>query len=312
MKDWHKALKIIPGGNSLFSKRPFLYHSKWPTHFISAKNIQITDTNNCVYDDFYFAVGTNVLGYNNKFVNKAVINTINNCNISTLNNILELNFAKSLSTIHKNLSMVKFAKTGGEADTIAIRIARAFNKKDQIAFCGYHGWHDWYLSSNLNNNKNLDNHLKSNLGIKGVPNKLKNLVHPFNYGDSDMLEKILKSNKISAVIMEVARERMINVQFLKKVQQLSKKYNALLIFDECTSGFRTSYGGLFSEYNLNPDIVTFGKAIGNGYPITAILGKKKVMQKCEESFISSTFWGDAIGFAAGEATLKYMRENTTI
>ena len=159
-----------------------------------------------MYDDFYFGVGTNVLGYNNKDVNLRVKNAINNCNISSLNSILELKFADTITfSIHSNLNMVKFAKSGGEANTIAIRIARAFNNKDNIAFCGYHGWHDWYLSSNLNNRHNLDTHLKSNLNINGVPKKLSKITYPFNYGDINKLESILKNKNISAVIMEVAR-----------------------------------------------------------------------------------------------------------
>ena len=186
--------------------------------------------------------------------------------------------------------MARFTRSGGEANAVAIRIARAASGKDKTAVCGYHGWHDWYLSSNLNRPNNLNNHLMKNVPITGVPNALKNTVIPFDYNKFDQLEKIVKNNKIGVIKMEVQREAQPKNNFLKKVRNLATKNKIVLIFDECTSGFRETFGGIHKKYNVNPDIAIFGKALGNGYAINAIIGTKEVMEHSNSSFIRSTFW----------------------
>jgi glutamate-1-semialdehyde 2,1-aminomutase len=206
--------------------------------------------------------------------------------------------------------MAKFCKSGGEACMVAIRIARTYSNKNNIAFCGYHGWHDWYLAANMINKKNLDRHLLSGLKSRGVSSTFKNSIKPFIYNDINSLKKIFdkKNNNIGVIIMEPMRAVKPKDNFLKKVKNLAKKNNALLIFDEITSGFKDHYGGIHLKLKVNPDIAIFGKSIGNGYPISAIIGKKKIMEVAQETFISSTMWTDRLGFIAARTTLKKMKQ----
>ena len=309
-KKWEKALDIIPGGNSFFSKRPKVFNnSNWPTYFEKSSGCYVTDINHNKYLDFsLMGVGTCILGYNNKIVNKKVIKAIKKGNVSTLNSYEELNLAEKLVKLHPWAKMVKFARTGGEANAIAIRIARSFTKSEKVAICGYHGWHDWYLSANINKKNSLKNHLMPFLKVKGVPKSLKSTVFSFEYNDYETLEKLVKKEKIKVVKMEFCRETEPNIVFLKKVKKLCKEKSILLIFDECTSGFRECLGGLHLKYKIYPDICIYGKALGNGYPITAIIGKKKIMEEANQSFISSTFWSERIGFVAALSTLEEMKK----
>lgn len=311
-KYWNKALKLIPGGNLLYSKRPEMFlPNKWPTYFKKSKDCYLWDIKNKKYIDMIFAVGTNVLGYGNKRVNNAILKVVKNGNLSTLNTYDEVNLASELLKINKWADMVKFARTGGEANTIAIRIARAASnfKKQNIAVCGYHGWHDWYLSVNLNGKKKLDTHLIKSLNIDGVDKNLKNSSVAFKHNDLDSFKEIVRKNKdIGVVIMEVERFEEVKKDFLKYIRDYTKKNKITLIFDECTSGFRQTYGGLHLKYKINPDICILGKALGNGYPINAVIGTKQVMNKAANSFISSTFWSDRIGPAAALKTLEIMKK----
>ena len=311
-KTWLKALKIIPGGNMLISKRPpESLIKKYPIYFSKCKGSYIWDLNGKKYLDMYLmGVGTNILGYNNEKVNQAVNKVIKTGNMSSLNSLEDYKLAKELIKINKWAGMVKFARTGGEANAIAVRIARASNKKDIIAFCGYHGWHDWYLSANLSNKKNLDSHLFPNLRSSGVPKNLKNTSVGFKFNDSKSLIKIVKKfkNNLSAIKIEIQRTVPPTQEFIETIKNIQKKLKILIIVDECTSGFRETYGGLYKKFNIVPDIAIFGKALGNGYPITAIVGKKNVMKFAEKTFISSTFWTDRIGTSAAIETLKIMKK----
>ena len=305
---WDKASKIILSGNMVLSKRPDLFlPNKWPTYFSRSKGCKVWDISKKVYQDMsLMGVGTNILGYSHKKVDKAVNKIINLGNLTTLNCPEEVHLSEKLIQLHPWADKVKLARTGGEASAISIRIARAATGKDNVAFCGYHGWHDWYLSTNLSNKNNLNDHLLPGLSSKGVVSKLKNTIFPFQYNDYANLKKIISQKNIGAVKMEVCRNDLPKNNFLKKVRDLCTKKGIVLIFDECSSGFRQSFGGLHKIYNVNPDIATFGKALGNGYPITAIIGKKEVMSAAQDSFISSTFWSDRIGPAAAIATLEEM------
>ena len=306
---WNKAEKIIPGGNSLLSKRPNQFIDNiWPCYFTKSKGIEIWDLDKKKYLDFSnMSVGTNILGYANTKINKTVINAIKLGNMSTLNSYEELELAEKLIKIHPDFDMVKFARTGGEANSIAIRIARAKNKNKNIAICGYHGWHDWYLSTNLINKKNLDQHLIKGLNIEGVPPQLKNTVHAFNYNDFKSLKKICKTKNIGIIKMEVMRNIKPKNNFLKKIRKFCDEKKIILIFDECTSGFRETFGGLYKKFDVKPDICILGKAIGNGFPITAVLGSKEIMQYAKKTFISSTFWSERTGYTAALATLNEMQ-----
>ena len=191
-KLYNKAKLLIPGGTMLFSKRPEIFlPNLWPSYYTKTKDCYVWDLDGVKYTDFsHMGVGTNSLGYNNEFVDKEVINAINMGNMSTLNNPDEVLLAEKLIELHSWADMVRFARTGGEANSIAIRIARAAAGKDKIAVCGYHGWHDWYLSANLNKSKNLDNHLIPGLNPNGVPQNLSNTVIPFEYNDIELFKKL--------------------------------------------------------------------------------------------------------------------------
>ena len=307
---YKKALKFIPGGNMLLSKRPNLFLPKgWPTYFQKTKGCEVWDLEkNKFYDVSLMGVGTNTLGYSNTFVDRKVKEIIKKGNMSTLNCPEEVLLAEKLIELHNWADMVKFARTGGEANAIAIRIARATSGKQNVAFCGYHGWHDWYLATNIKKNKNLNEHLLKNIPIKGVPKDLEGTIFPFKYNDYEELEKLVKNKNIGVICMEVMRSQPPKNNFLKKVRALANKRNIVLIFDECTSGFRKNYGGLHKYFNVIPDIALFGKALGNGYAITAIVGKKNVMENAQKSFISSTFWTERIGPTAALATLEAMKK----
>jgi len=309
-KIWQEATKIIPGGNMLYSKRAEMFlPGAWPAYFVKSKDCYLWDKNKKKYVDMIFAVGTNVLGYSNKSVNKAVKKAIDAGVMTTLNSYEEVLLAKKLLKLNQWADMVKFARSGGEANAISIRIARAYsNKKQNVAMCGYHGWHDWYLSSNLKNNSNLNSYLSKNVKIAGVNRKLKNTTFLFKYNDLVELERLLNKKKIGIIKMEVERSIKPKKNFLQNVRKLANKYKAVLIFDECTSGFRQTLGGIYKDYRVTPDIITYGKALGNGYAITAIVGKKKFMQACQDTFISSTFWSERVGFAAALETIKLMEK----
>tara|TARA_B110000037_G_scaffold32810_1_gene39605 strand:- start:5716 stop:7734 length:2019 start_codon:yes stop_codon:yes gene_type:complete len=308
-KMWKKAKEIIPDGNMFFSKRPELFLKKsWPTYYSKAKGCYIWDLDKIRYIDCsYMGIGTNLLGYANKNIDNKVIDSIKNSNMSTLNSSEEVFLADKLLNLDKWAGGVKFARTGGEANLIALRIARSYNKKYKVIFCGYHGWHDWYLSSNLKNKKNLDKHLISNLKIEGVPRYLKNSTYSFTYNDFDSLKKIIDKEKdIGVLIMEVTRNILPKKNFLNKIRNICTNKNIVLIFDECTSGFRETVGGIHQKFGVNPDIAIYGKAIGNGYAINPIVGKKEIMDCAKKTFISSTFWSDKIGFVAAIETIRQM------
>lgn len=305
-----KAKKLILGGNMLLSKRPemTLPGSKWPNYYSAAKKHYVWDLNKKKYLDMMMFVGQNILGYANKQIDDYVAKFSRKGNISSLNCPEEVELAEKLIRLHPWADMAKFARSGGEANAIAIRIARAATNRDHVAICGYHGWHDWYLAVNLKGKNKLSKHLLPGLKPKGVPKNLSGLTHPFKYGDFNGLQNITKKVKLAAIKMEVGRGSLPDKNFLKKVRDLATKNKIILIFDECTSGFRRNLGGMHMTQKIYPDICMFGKALGNGYAITAVIGKKKIMKKAEDSFISSTFWTERIGFLAGIKTIEIMKK----
>ncbi|AIQ95506.1 aminotransferase class III-fold pyridoxal phosphate-dependent enzyme [Prochlorococcus sp. MIT 0604] len=309
-KLWGRAKKVIPGGNMLLSKRPELFlPNGWPTYFSKTKGSKVWDISGKQYIDMsLMGVGTNILGYSNKYVDEAVKNNINLGNMSSFNCPEEVYLAEKLVEMHTWADMVRFARTGGEANAIAIRIARAATGRDKIAICGYHGWHDWYLATNHKEDKKLDEHLLPGLEPNGVPKCLKGTIYSFSYNNLDQLKKIIENNNLAAVKMEVERNIPPNPGFLEEVRRLCDENDIILIFDECTSGFRETYGGLHLKYNVFPDMAIFGKALGNGYAITSIIGKQQIMQAAQKTFISSTFWTERIGPTAALKVLEIMEK----
>ena len=309
-KLYKRAKRIIPGGNMLLSKRPEMFlPEKWPSYYSKSKGCRVWDLDGKEYIDMsIMGIGTNVLGYGHPEVDEAVMKTVKDGNMSTFNCPEEVYLAEKLVDIHPWADMVRFARAGGEINSIAVRIARASTGRDKIAICGYHGWHDWYLSTNLNSDKNLDGHLLPGLQPNGVPRGLTGTTLPFNYNDIEQLEQLVKDNKgeIAAIKMEVSRNEGPENNYLQKVRELATENNIILIFDECTSGFRETFGGLHKKYDVEPDLAIFAKALGNGYAISACIGRKEFMQAAQQTFISSTFWTERIGPTAALKTLEVM------
>ncbi len=312
-KLWKRAKKIIPGGNMLLSKRAEMFlPDQWPAYFSKAKGCQVWDLEGNEYIDMaIMGIGTNILGYGHPEIDDEVQRIIKDGNMSTLNCPEEVYLAEKLIEIHPWADMVRLARTGGEANSIAVRIARAVSGKDKVAICGYHGWHDWYLSANLGDDGNLAGHLLPGLEPRGVPQNLQGTVLPFNYNDFDMLDGLVKKHDIGVIKMEVSRNQKPKDNFLEKVRKLATEHGIVLIFDECTSGFRETNGGLHKKYNVEPDMAVFGKALGNGYAITSVIGKREIMESAQSTFISSTFWTERIGPTAALRTLEIMEKVTS-
>lgn len=307
-KLYSRAKKVIPGGTMLLSKRPEMHSpSNWPSYFESARGCQIWDLDGEEYLDVgWMGVGTNILGYANPYVDEAVRRVINKGNLSTLNAPEEVFLAEKLCELHPWAEMVRFTRSGGEAGAVAVRIARAAAGKSHIAFCGYHGWHDWYLSANLSDNSALDGHLLPGLSPLGVPPELRGTSTPFEYNNLDSLRQVLSSHNTGVIYMEVERSTPPKPGFLEGVRKLANEFGAVLVFDECTSGFRSVLGGEHLNHKVSPDIAVFGKTLGNGYAINAIIGTRAVMDHAQQTFISSTFWTERIGVTAGLASLEEM------
>lgn len=307
-KLWKRAKQIIPGGSMLLSKRAEMFlPDQWPAYFSKAKGCKVWDLDGNEYTDMsIMGIGTNILGYGHPEVDDAVRQTIGAGNMSTFNCPEEVYLAEKLIELHPWADMARLARSGGEANAIAIRIARAASGKDKVAICGYHGWHDWYLSANLGDDKSLDGHLLPGLEPNGVPRNLKGSVFTFNYNNYAELEALVDAQDIGVIKMEVVRNQGPEDNFLHKVRKLATERGIVLIFDECTSGFRETFGGLHKKYGVEPDMAMFGKALGNGYAITATIGKRAVMEAAQSTFISSTFWTERIGPTAALATLKIM------
>lgn len=306
---YNKAKTLIPGGTMLLSKRPEMFlPDLWPAYFSKAKGCEVWDLDNNKYIDMsIMGIGTNILGYAHDEVDEAVKKTVTQGNMSTLNCPEEVYLAEKLvNDICPWADMVRFARTGGEANAIAIRIARAASGKDKVAICGYHGWHDWYLATNLGNNQGLKEHLLPGLDVNGVPQDLKGNTLPFMFNDFDEITNLVENHDIGVIKMEVQRNMPPKDGYLEHVRALANKHHVVLIFDECTSGFRDNLGPIFNHYNVIPDMCVLGKTMANGYAMTAVVGKQAVMEAAQSTFISSTFWTERIGPTAALKALEVM------
>ena len=308
---YRKAKLRIPGGTQLFSKRPELFlPEQWPSYYHKAKGVEVWDLDNNKYVDMsYMGLGACILGYSDPDVDKAVRAAIDSGSMCTLNCPEEVELADLLCELHPWAEMVRYARTGGEAMAIAVRIARAKTRKDEIAFCGYHGWHDWYLAANLGEEDALDGHLLPGLKPAGVPRSLRNTAFAFHYNKINELKAIVSRHRddIAAIVMEPIRNYEPEPGFLEEVREIATSIRATLIFDEVSSGWRMTTGGVHLLYGVTPDIAVFSKAISNGYPMAAIIGIGDVMQAAQDSFISSTYWTERIGPVAALATIRKHR-----
>lgn len=312
-QDLYKTAKtIISGGTGLLSKRPEMFAPDiWPPYYSKAKGCKVWDMDNNKFIDMsYMGIGACILGYADRDVNASVEKAISNGSMATLNCAEEVELAKKLCNLHSWAAKVKYARTGGEAMAIAVRIARARTDKALILFCGYHGWHDWYLSANIASDKALDGHLLPGLKPKGVPRSLKGTAIPFDYNNTEEFLLLIERYKgeIAAVVMEPIRNHYPRKGFLETIRQTTREQRIVLIFDEVTSGWRLAVGGVHLKLGIEPDIAVFAKGMSNGFPMAAILGKGDVMEAAQDTFISSTYWTEKIGPVSSLATIRKLEE----
>jgi glutamate-1-semialdehyde aminotransferase len=307
-----KAKTLIPGGTQLLSKRPEMFlPDGWPAYYSKAKGCEVWDLDGNKYVDMTsMGIGCCILGYADDDINVAVKSVIDSGNMASLNAPEEVELAQLLCELHPWAQMVRYSRTGGEAMAIAVRIARAYTKKDKVLFCGYHGWHDWYLAANLSENSALDGHLLPGLSPVGVPRPLKGLSYPFNFNDTKEFIKLASEHKsnICAIVLEAIRNDEPEKEFIEAIKSFAKEQGIVFIVDEITSGFRLNVGGAHLLHGYTPDIAVFAKGISNGYPMSAIIGRGNIMQSAQDSFISSTYWTDKIGPAAALAAINKMKK----
>ena len=308
---YRRAKRLIPGGTQLLSKRPELYlPEQWPCYYAKARGVEVTDLDGNTYIDMsMMAIGACVLGYADPDVDGAVKAAIDAGSATTLNAPEEVELAELLCELHPWAQMVRYARSGGEAMMIAVRIARARTRRDKVAFSGYHGWTDWYLAANLADQAALDGQLMPGLDPAGVPRGLKGTALPFHYNRLDELKAIVdaKRGELGAIVMEPQRGQAPELGFLEAVRDIANQVGAVLIFDEVTTGFRMTDGGIHKLLGVNPDIAVFAKAMANGYPMAAIIGTSAVMEAAQSTFISSTNWTERTGPAAALATIRKFR-----
>jgi len=313
---YQRAKDLIPGGTQLLSKRPEMFAPDvWPSYYSKAKGCRVWDLDGREFIDMsIMAVGACILGYADDEVDDAVVGALRNGVNSSLNCPEEVALAEALIDLHPWFGMVRYARSGGEAMGMAVRIARAHTKRDTVLFSGYHGWNDWYLAANLSDDSGLDGQLMPGLEPNGVPRGLTGTAIPFDANNIESLrEKVNgQESKIAAIIIEPARGEDAPTGYLKALRELASEIGAVLLFDEITSGFRMCAGGIHRNYGVYPDMAVFAKSMANGYAMAAVLGTERVMQAAQSTFISSTNWTDRIGPTAALATIhKYQRESVS-
>ncbi len=307
------AKNRIPGGTQLLSKRPEQFApDQWPSYFTKARGCEVWDVDgNHYYDMTTNGIGACLLGFADPDVTKAVVDRVENGCMSTLNPPEEVELADKLCEIHPWASQVRFARTGGEICSIAVRISRATTGRDMVAICGYHGWGDWYIAANLGDGNSLDGQLLPGLKPAGVPKALRNSAVTFHYGNKEEFDAILENygDRLACVVMEPLRHSMPEDNFLEYIRDGIHAAGGLLIFDEVSIGWRLTFGGSHRILGVTPDMAVFAKAMGNGHPIAAVIGSKEAMHGAEDSFISSTYWTESVGPVAALATIKKMEES---
>ena len=307
---WQKACRLMPGGGQLLSKRPELFApEQWPTYFSKAEGCRVWDLAGRDYVDMQMSVGQAICGYADPDVDAAVLRRIANGVTTTLNSPDEVALAELLCEIFECAEMVRFARTGGEALAVAVRIARAHTGRDRVAFCGYHGWSDWYLAANLVGTDTLDGHLLPGLAADGVPKGLTGTVLPFEYNHAEQLDALLSAHpgEFAAIIMEPIRQHEPAPDFLPMVRRLADDHGCVLIFDEVTVGFRYAMGGAQEVLGVTGDMAVIAKAMSNGYAMSAVMGRRDVMNAAQRTFISSSYWTEGVGPAAALATIEKLR-----
>ena len=298
---FERAKTLIPGQSQTFSKGPTQFvQGVSPIYCEKGKGAKIWDVDGNEFTDYIMALGPIVLGYCFEEVDQAVIQQLKKGSIFSLPHHLEVEVAEKLVNIIPSAEMVRFGKNGSDVTAAAIRISRAYTGRDKIAICGYHGWQDWYIGTT---SRDL-----------GVPDGTKSLSLTFKYNDISSLEKLFNDNfsQIACVIIEPVGIEKPDRLFLEKVKELANKNNAVLIFDELKSGFRFALGGIQGSLDIVPDISTFGKAIANGYPLSAIVGRRDIMEYVDKTFFSFTFGGETLSLAACLKTIEIIQRQEVI
>lgn len=293
----NEALKVIPLGAQTFSKSKTQFPYGISPYFVErGDGSTVWDVDGNKYIDFINALAAITLGYNDPDVTAAVSKQLLSGVTFSLSHPLELAVAKEIIAMVPSAEMVRFGKNGSDATTGAIRLARAYTGREHLAICGYHGWHDWYIGTTARN--------------LGVPETTQKLSHTFSYNDLDSLKKIFSTypGKIAAVIMEPMSAEFPLPGFLEKVKEITHEEGAVLVFDEVITGFRFANGGAQEYFGVTPDLTTLGKALANGYPLSAIAGRKEIMRLAEDIFFSFTFGGETLSLAAAFATLKKIQK----
>jgi len=291
-KHLERALKVIPLGSQTFSKSITQYPlGVSPLYIDKGIGSKVFDVDGNEYIDFVNGLASITLGYCDNDIDQAVIQQLKNGVTFSLPHKLEAEVAEKIISLVPSAEKVRFGKNGSDATSGAIRIARAFTGRDEVAVCGYHGWQDWYIGSTTRN--------------LGVPAATQKLTHKFSYNDIDSLKNLFEDNKgkIAAVIMEPMNVEFPKDDFLSRVKEITHENGAVLVFDETITGFRFSKGGAQEYFNVTPDLSTFGKGLANGYPLSAVVGRNDIMQKMEDVFFSGTFGGETLSLAAANAVL---------
>ena len=314
MATYERAKVPIPGITQLISRRPTLAAlGVSPIYADRAKGCRIWDVDGNEYVDWMSGVGPIILGYADEVVDAAVKAQIDRGGTSSLVHETQVELAEELVRLIPSAEMVRYAKGGGEACTMAVRIARGVTQRDKVLFCGYHGWHDWYLAANLGGER-LDAHLLPDIEPIGVPSALEGTAIPFAYGDLDMLNDLLAANdgEVGCIIMEPMRTELPPDGYLEGVRDLASRHGVVLIFDEVSCGFRIAPGGVQEYSGVTPDISVFAKAISNGYPMAAVVGKREFMEPVSRMFISSAYWDDPIGVVAALTTIRELERRDAV
>ena len=293
-----RELKVSPLAAQTFSKS-YRYFCKGlaPSYMDRGEGCYIYDVDGNKFIDYMCALGPITLGYNNPRVNEAVINQVKRFSSASLQSELEVQLAEKLCKIIPCAEMVRFVKNGSDATTAAIRLARAYTGRDIVLMSGYHGMHDWSIGASDNN--------------KGVPKAVCELTKNFKYNDIEDLKAKLEENKgkVAAVILEPIQSNGPKEGYLQAIKNLTHEYGAIFIFDEVVSGFRYALGGASEFYGVAPDLAAFGKGMANGYAISAVAGKKELLQQIEQGvFVSTTFGGDSVPMAAALATISILEQ----
>ena len=296
-----KARQLIPSCTQTFSKGPTQFvQGVAPVFLARGEGSHVWDVDGNEYIDYPMALGAIILGHNDPGVTQAVKTQMQDGTIFSLPHPLEVEVAERLVELIPCAEMVRFGKNGSDATAGTVRVARAYTGRDIIACCGYHGWQDWYIGTTTRS--------------KGVPQSVQDLTIPFEYNDLASLERIFSEypSQVAAVIMEPVGVVEPQDKFLREVRQLTEREGSLLIFDEVLTGFRLALGGAQEYFQVKPDLACLGKAMGNGYAISAVVGRREIMGLFDEVFFSFTFGGDVLSLAAAKATIDELQTKNVI